>query len=146
MNKPIRVLLVEDNPGDADLTRETLEAGKLKLQIDVVVDGAEAVDFLLRRGRYTHVELPDLVVLDLNLPKLDGRQVLEEIRKDAAAAMVPVVVLTSSDAERDVARSYQLGANCYVTKPVDLAAFQSIVRSIEGFWFTVVKLPPKVVP
>lgn len=143
MNNPIRVLLVEDNPGDADLTRDTLEAGLLKPHVDVVVDGAEAVDYLLRRRRYAQAPVPDLVVLDLNLPKLDGRQVLEEIRKHPAAALVPVVVLTTSDAEHDVVGSYQLGANCYVTKPAGLTAFQGVVRAIEAFWFNVVKLPPK---
>lgn len=144
MPKPIRVLLVEDNPGDADLTRETLEEGKLFIELSLVVDGAEAIDFLLQRGRHSAAQLPDLVVLDLNLPKLDGREVLTEMRKVPALSTIPVVVLTSSDAERDVAQSYQLGANCYVTKPVGLEAFQNIVRSIEGFWFTIVKLPTKV--
>jgi DNA-binding response OmpR family regulator len=139
--KPIRVLLVEDNPGDADLTRETLETGRLHLEIAVVTDGAEAVAYLLRRPPFASVEVPDLVMLDLNLPKLDGRQVLAEMRRHDDLKRVPVVVLTSSDAERDVVESYKLGANCYVTKPVDLEAFQSIVRSVEGFWFTVVKLP-----
>jgi CheY-like chemotaxis protein len=133
--------MVEDNPGDADLTRDTLESGKLTLDISVAVDGAEALDYLLRRGRYTDANLPDLILLDLNLPKMDGRQVLAEVKKHEELQSIPVVILTSSNAERDVVQSYKLGANCYVTKPVDLTAFQSIVRSIEGFWFTVVKLP-----
>jgi CheY-like chemotaxis protein len=141
MTEAIRVLLVEDNPGDADLTRETLEASKLFLEISTVSDGLEALDFLHRRGAHARAELPDLIVLDLNLPKLDGQQVLAEIRKDERLRALPVVVLTSSDAERDIVQSYKLGANCYVTKPVDLAAFQSIVKAIEGFWFTIVKLP-----
>ncbi len=141
MTAPIRVLLVEDNPGDAELTRDTLEAGKLVLDIHVVVDGAEAIDFLLQRGAHVGAPIPDLVVLDLNLPKRDGREVLQEIRRHAALRTTPVVILTSSDAEKDIAQGYLLGANCYITKPVDLAAFQQIVRSIETFWFTIVRLP-----
>lgn len=141
MTQPIRVLLVEDNPGDADLTRETLETSRLLLDITVVVDGAEAIDYLLKRGRYVEAPTPELVVLDLNLPKRDGREVLTELRQHENLRTLPVVVLTSSDSERDIVQSYALGANCYITKPVDLRAFQAIVRSIEGFWFTVVKLP-----
>jgi two-component system, chemotaxis family, response regulator Rcp1 len=141
MTKPIRVLLVEDNPGDAELTRETLEAGKVKLEIDVAIDGEEALDFLCRRGRHAGAATPDVVILDLNLPKLNGGEVLAEMRRDDALKAIPVVILTSSDSERDIVRSYAAGASCYVSKPVDLGAFQAIVRSIESFWFTVVKLP-----
>lgn len=141
MIRPIRVLLVEDNPGDADLTRESLEASKLMIDIDVAIDGEQALDFLFKRGRHVQAETPDLIVLDLNLPKIDGRQVLAELRQDEQLRKIAVVVLTSSDAERDIAASYELGANCYVVKPIDLDAFQSIVKSIEGFWFTVVRLP-----
>jgi CheY-like chemotaxis protein len=139
--RPIRILLVEDNPGDAELTRETLEAGRLHLRISVVVDGAQALAYLRREPPFDAAEAPDLILLDLNLPKLDGREVLAEMRSREELRRIPVVVLTSSDAEKDVAESYGLGANCYVTKPVDLHAFQSIVRSVEGFWFTVVRLP-----
>lgn len=139
--KPLHVLLVEDNPGDAELTCEAFETSKLLLKIVVVVDGAEALDYLLRRGAYPEAELPDIVLLDLNVPKIDGRQVLATIRATDSLRHLPVVVLTSSDAERDIVESYRMGANCYVTKPVDLQAFQAIVRSVEGFWFTVVKLP-----
>jgi chemotaxis family two-component system response regulator Rcp1 len=141
MTHPIRVLLIEDNPGDAELTRDTLEYGKVYVEIAVVVDGAEALEYLLRRGRYENAPTPDLIMLDLNLPKMGGRQVLEEIKRHGDLGAIPIVVLTSSDAERDIRESYELGANCYVTKPVDLKAFQAIVRSIESFWFTVVKLP-----
>jgi CheY-like chemotaxis protein len=141
MTSAIRVLLVEDNPGDADLTRETLEDGKLFVQIDVVVDGAQALDFLLRRSPFTDALQPDLILLDLNLPKMGGREVLAEIKKHPSLRVIPVVVLTSSDAEQDVVKSYELGASCYVTKPVGLQAFQSIVHAIEKFWFTVVRLP-----
>ena len=111
------------------------------LEIDVVTDGAQAVDYLLKQGAFAAAETPDLIMLDLNLPKMDGRQVLERVKTSERLKLVPVVILASSDAENDVVRSYQLGANCYVIKPVDLAAFQSIVKAIEGFWFTVVKRP-----
>lgn len=139
---PIRVLLVEDNPADADLTREQLEASRLHLSLSVAVDGVEAMDFLHGKGKFAGEARPDLVLLDLNIPRKDGREVLAEIKTDPALKSIPVVVLTSSDAERDVLQSYSLGANCYVKKPVDLRAFQGIIRGLEGFWFTVVKLPP----
>ena len=142
LGRPIRVLLVEDNPADADLARETLEAGSLYLDLQVAVDGVEALDYLCRRGRYTDARTPDLILLDLNLPRLDGRKVIESIRSEPHLKKVPIIVLTSSDAEKDVVASYELGANCYLTKPVDLALFQEIIRRIEGFWLTVVKLPP----
>ena len=141
MTTPIRVLLVEDNPGDAHLTRDTLEQSKILIQIAVTTDGEDALDYLLGRGDYVGVALPDLIVLDLNLPRLGGREVLAEMKRHEQLRGIPVVVLTSSDAEKDVVMSYQLGASCYVTKPVGLAAFQTIVKSIESFWFTVVKLP-----
>ena len=141
MTTPIRVLLVEDNPGDAHLTRDTLEQSKLLIEITVAIDGEDALDYLLGRGSYAGVALPDLIVLDLNLPKLSGREVLAEMKLHDRLRGIPVVVLTSSDAEKDVVMSYQLGASCYVTKPVGLEAFKDIVRSIESFWFTVVKLP-----
>jgi CheY-like chemotaxis protein len=138
---PLRVLLVEDNPADADLTKETLEMGKLDLDIATVVDGAEAISFLLRRAPFADAATPHLVLLDLNLPKVDGREVLTEMRKHDELRKIPVIVLTSSDAERDIVQSYSLGANCYVTKPVGLDAFQSVLRAVESFWLTVVKLP-----
>ncbi len=141
MNRPLSVLLVEDNPGDADLVIETLEQGKLKLDIAVAVDGAQALARLLRQPPFEAVVSPDLILLDLNLPKVTGREVLARIKQEPGLREIPVVVLTSSDAEHDIVRSYQLGANCYVTKPVGLVAFQTIVQAIEGFWFTVVKLP-----
>lgn len=141
MSPAFRVLLVEDNPGDADLTREALEDGKLLVEIAVVVDGVQAIDYLLQRPPFEAAQLPDLILLDLNLPRMSGREVLAEIKKHPALQLIPVVVLTSSDAENDISKSYQLGANCYVTKPVGLQAFQAIVKSIESFWFTVVRLP-----
>jgi two-component system, chemotaxis family, response regulator Rcp1 len=141
MSQPINVLLVEDNPGDAELTKETLEAGKLHVSINVAIDGTEALSYLLRKPPHEGCELPDLILLDLNLPKLTGGEVLAEIRRHERLRTIPVVILTSSDAEKDIVKSYELGANCYVTKPVGLEAFQEIVRSLEAFWFTVVKLP-----
>jgi CheY-like chemotaxis protein len=139
MSQPIRVLLIEDNPGDAELTIETLKAGKLFVDVEVAVDG----DLALKRlaGAGSRRSIPDLILLDLNLPKMDGREVLAEIKRHEDLRRIPVVILTSSDAERDVNKSYELGANCYVTKPVGLEAFRAIVRSVESFWFTVVKLP-----
>ena len=141
MSRPIRVLLIEDNPGDAELTKDTLEAGKVLLEISIAFDGAEALAQLQAQSAAGGAELPDLILLDLNLPKLDGRQILGAIKQEELLRKIPVVILTSSDAEVDVVKSYELGANCYVTKPVGLEAFQSIVRSVEDFWFAVVKLP-----
>jgi chemotaxis family two-component system response regulator Rcp1 len=142
MHHPVHFLLVEDNPGDADLTRETLESSKVQIRLSVVCDGAEALDFLRQKGKHSEAQLPDLILLDLNLPKLSGRDVLAEIKASAELRHIPIVVLTSSDAERDIAESYRLGANCYITKPVDWRAFQSIVQGVESFWLTIVKLPP----
>jgi CheY-like chemotaxis protein len=141
MTRPIRVLLVEDNPGDADLIRDTLDSGAQKLDMAVVGDGAAASDYLLRRGPYADAERPDLVLLDLNLPGVDGRRLLAEMRLHSQLRAIPVVVLTSSDAASDITGSYEAGASCYVTKPGELTAFQSAVRSIEAFWFKVAKLP-----
>ena len=141
MTQPIHVLLVEDSPGDADLAKESLEASKLHVRISVVTDGVEALQFLRREGRHSEAPRPDIILLDLNLPRRDGREVLADCKQDPDLRGIPVVVLTSSAAEKDVAMSYNLGANCYVTKPVDLAQFSTIVRSIEDFWFTVVRLP-----
>ncbi len=138
---PIHILLVEDNPGDAELTREALADSKLLSRLHVVRDGVEALAFLHQEGEYAQVPRPDLVLLDLNLPRKDGRAVLKEIKADPSLRLIPVVVLTSSQAEQDVARAYELNANCYVTKPVGLEQFLTIVQSIEQFWLTVVKLP-----
>jgi chemotaxis family two-component system response regulator Rcp1 len=141
MREAVHVLLVEDNPADVDLARESLEGGKLALELSVVADGLQALDFLRRRGAHASAPRPDLILLDLNLPMKDGREVLAEIKQDDDLKLIPVVVLTSSEAETDVAKTYALGANCYVTKPVGFKAFQEIVRSIESFWFAIVKLP-----
>ena len=141
MTAPIHVLLIEDNPADALLTRETLETSKLHLSVEVAPDGEFATDLLLKRAAEEPHKLPDLILLDLNLPRVKGTEVLAEIRGHEKLRVIPVVVLTSSDAERDVARSYELGANCYVVKPVGLEAFQTIVSAVQNFWFSVVKLP-----
>lgn len=144
--QPIEVLLVEDNPGDVRLTREALRDGKVANNLSVVPDGVEALAFLRRQGRYADAPRPDLILLDLNLPKKDGREVLQDIKADPVLQRIPVVVLTSSEAERDIAQAYALHANCYITKPVDLDQFITVVRSIEDFWFTIVKLPAEPRP
>jgi len=135
------VLMVEDNPADADLTRETLEAGRFQLVLSVAADGEEAMSFLRKQGRHAGERRPDLILLDLNIPKQDGRRVLAEAKGDPELRTIPVIVLTSSDAERDIAQCYLLGANCYLTKPVDLHAYQAIVQSVENFWLALAKLP-----
>jgi CheY-like chemotaxis protein len=143
VSRPVEILLVEDNPGDVRLTREGLREGKVQNNLSVAPDGVEALAFLRREGKYTNAARPDLILLDLNLPKMDGREVLEVIKADASLRNIPVVVLTSSQAEQDIVRAYDLHANCYITKPVDLDQFIRVVHSIEDFWFTVVKLPPE---
>ena len=139
--QPVEILLVEDNPGDARLTQEALKDGKVYNNLTVVPDGVEAMAYLRREGRYAGATQPDLILLDLNLPKKDGREVLQEIKADENLRRIPVVVLTSSSAEQDVLKSYGLHANCYVTKPVDLDQFIGAVKAIENFWLTVVTLP-----
>ena len=139
---PIEILLVEDNPGDADLAREALESGKIHNNLSIVGDGVEAMAFLRRTGKHAQAPRPDLVLLDLNLPRKDGREVLGEIKMDDDLKCIPVVILTISKDEEDVLKSYNLHANCFITKPLDLAQFLKVVRAIEEFWFTIVKLPP----
>jgi CheY-like chemotaxis protein len=140
--RPAEILLVEDNPGDIRLTQEALR-GRLTNNLHVACDGEEAIDFLYRRGRHPGAPRPDLILLDLNLPKMDGREVLAVIKKDPDLRGIPVVVLTTSHAEADVCRAYKLNCNCYITKPVDLDQFIKVVESIESFWLTIVTLPPK---
>lgn len=137
----IEILLVEDNPADVRLTKEALKEAKVRNNLSVVEDGVEAMEFLSQQGKYADAPRPDLILLDLNLPKKDGREVLEEIKQDSSLKRIPVVVLTTSQAEEDILRTYNLHANCYVTKPVDLDQFITIVKSIEDFWLTIVKLP-----
>lgn len=140
--KPINILLVEDNPGDADLAREALCDSKFNNNLQVVDDGEKAMSFLRREGTYSDMPRPDLILLDLNLPKKDGRQVLAEIKADEGLKRIPVVILTTSRAEEDVLKTYNLHANCYITKPIDLNQFLHVVKSIEDFWLSIVVLPP----
>ena len=140
-NEPIDILLVEDNPGDERLTREALKEGKVYSNLHWVKDGVEALEFLRKQGKYKNTPRPDIILLDLNLPKKDGREVLQEIKNDDKLKRIPVVILTTSKAEEDVLKTYNLHANCYVTKPVDLDKFIVVVKSIDAFWLTVVTLP-----
>jgi two-component system, chemotaxis family, response regulator Rcp1 len=140
--RPLEILLVEDNPADVRLTEEAFREGKIHNTLVVARDGVEAMDFLHRRGKYADAVRPDLILLDLNLPRKDGREVLAEIKADPDLRRIPVVVLTTSRAEMDIVRSYNLHANCYVVKPVDLDQFIGIIQSIESFWLTAVMLPP----
>lgn len=142
--RTVDILLVEDNPGDVELTREALETARVSNRLHVVDDGAEAIDFLFRRGKFALAPRPDIILLDLNLPNKDGREVLSEIKADANLSQIPIVVLTTSQADEDILRAYQLHANCYITKPIDFNQFLRIVASIQDFWLNVVKLPGKV--
>lgn len=140
---PVDILLVEDNPGDVRLTREALNGAKVWNKLHVVTDGVEALAYLRQHGQYAGMPRPDLILLDLNLPKKDGREVLAEIKTDPSLRRIPVVILTTSRAEVDILKSYDLHANCYITKPVDLEQFISVVQEIKEFWLTIVKLPPE---
>jgi two-component system, chemotaxis family, response regulator Rcp1 len=139
---PVEILLVEDNPGDVDLAREALENSKIRNTLSVVGDGEDALAFLRRKGKYAAAPRPDLILLDLNLPKKSGREVLAEIKSDEDLKRIPVVILTVSKDEEDILESYNLHANCFITKPIDLHQFLRVVRAIEDFWLTIVKLPP----
>ena len=141
--QPIEILLVEDNPGDVRLTNEALRDSKMINHLNTVSDGGAALAYLRRQGEYAQATRPDLILLDLNLPKKDGREVLAEIKNDPDLKRIPVVIITSSSAEEDILRSYNLHANCYISKPVDLDRFMTVVKSIEDFWVSIVKLPPK---
>jgi CheY-like chemotaxis protein len=150
-SRPIEILLVEDNPGDVNLTRialadssgKTLREREINVNLSVVADGVEAMNFLHRQGEYHQAIHPDLILLDWNLPRKDGREVLVEIRANERLQRIPVVVLTTSQAEEDILKAYNLHANCYITKPVDFTQFVQIIQSIEDFWFTIVQLPPE---
>ena len=146
MTAPVEILLVEDNPGDVRLTREALRRGRVANTLHVVGDGDEALAFLRREAPFENAPRPGLVLLDLNLPGLDGRDVLAEVKSDPELRRVPIIVLTTSSADRDIARSYDLGANCFVSKPVALDDFLDVIRSFEGFWLTVVNLPSEATP
>lgn len=141
--KPARILLIEDNQDDIELTLEALQDSKVRIEIEVVSDGMAAMAFLRREGVYADKPRPDLILLDLNLPLKDGREVLKEIRGDQDLTDIPVVVLTTSEDEEDILRAYKLHANCYIAKPVDFVRFTEIIRQVEGFWLQLVKLPPR---
>jgi CheY-like chemotaxis protein len=139
--RPIEVLLVEDNPGDVRLTQEALKEGRIINHLNVVRDGVEATDYLWRRGKFQDAPRPDLILLDLNLPRKNGSEVLQEIKSDPSLRRIPVMILTTSKAQQDLQQAYDLHANCYIAKPVDLDQFLNVVRSIEHFWFKIVTLP-----
>jgi chemotaxis family two-component system response regulator Rcp1 len=144
--RPVNVLLVEDNPGDVRLTQEAFKEAKISIKLDVTMDGAEAINFLRKEGEYANMVTPDLILLDLNLPKKDGREVLKEIKTDDLLKRIPVVVLTTSNAEQDIMKSYNLHVNCYINKPVDFEKFFDIIQKIEEFWLTTAILPTMVRP
>ena len=141
--KAIVILLVEDNPGDVRLAQEALKESKIRNKLFVVNDGVEAMEYLRRQGKYADAARPDLILLDLNLPRKSGREVLTEIKTDGSLKRIPVVVLTVSRAEEDIIKAYDRYANCYITKPLDFNQFMAVTKAIEGFWLTIVKLPPK---
>ena len=140
--QPLEVLLVEDSPGDIRLTQEALKDAKVHINLRVARDGIDAMAFLMREGEYTTAPRPDLILLDLNLPRKDGREVLKEIKENPELKSIPVVILTTSASEADILRSYMLHAHCYITKPVNLDGFLTVVKSIDSFWLSIVKLPP----
>lgn len=143
MSQPFEILLLEDNPGDIELIREAFQESRINYRLSVVRDGEAAIAFLHRQGKYTNAPRADLILLDLNVPKIDGRQVLAEIKNDPYLRRIPVIVLSTSAAEQDVLESYELHANCYITKPIDFEHFIAIVKAVENFWLDIVKLPPK---
>lgn len=144
MDKLVEILLVEDNEADIRLTQEGLKEAKIRNNLNIVRDGEEAMDFLNKAGNYSKVATPDLILMDLNLPKKDGREVLEEIKNDEKLTHIPVVVLTTSEAEKDIVKSYKLHANCYVAKPMGMDQFVEVIKAIENFWFSIVKLPKEI--
>lgn len=143
LGSPIEILLVEDNPGDANLTKKALADSKVHNNMHVAEDGEEALAFLRQEGEFSGARRPDLILLDLNLPKTSGHEVLQEIKDDETLSTIPVVVLSSSSAEEDIIKTYKLHASCYVSKPVDLTQFMKVVKSIDEFWFSIVRLPSK---
>lgn len=143
-NRPINILLIEDNPGDVRLTQEAFREGKISVNLSVVMDGVEAINYLRKEEPYQNTVNPDLILLDLNLPKKDGREVLEEVKSDLLLKRIPVVVLTTSNSEQDIMRSYSLHANCYINKPVDFDQFFDVIKKIEDFWLTIAILPSMV--
>lgn len=141
---PVNILLIEDNPGDVRLTQEAFKEGQISINLDVVMDGVEAIKYLRKQEQYAESMTPDLILLDLNLPKRDGREVLQEIKTDDTLKRIPVVILTTSNAEQDILKSYNLHVNCYINKPVDFDRFFEIIQKIEDFWLTTAKLPSMI--
>jgi CheY-like chemotaxis protein len=141
-SRAINILLVEDNPGDIRLTKEAFKDGRIQNELNVVMDGEEAIFYLKKTGKYTSAKTPDIILLDLNLPKKDGREVLAEIKADPLLMRIPVIILTTSSAQSDIVHTYSNHANCYIMKPVDFNQFMEVVRTIENFWLTIVMLPP----
>jgi chemotaxis family two-component system response regulator Rcp1 len=141
MNRPIEILLVEDNPAEVRLTIEGLKEARIANNLSSVMDGDSAIDYLHRRGKHAAAPRPDLILLDLNLPGIDGRTVLRHIKEDPQLKIIPVVIITSSEAESDIIKSYEAHANCFISKPIDFEGFTNVIRSIENFWFTIVRLP-----
>ena len=142
-SRAVRILLVEDNPGDVRLTREALREAKVRNEMAVAMDGEEAIAYLRRTGKFKDATRPDVIMLDLNLPKKSGLEVLKDVKSDDDLRRIPIVVVTSSEAEQDIVKSYNLHANCFVTKPVDLSRFLEVVKAVENFWLTIVQLPPE---
>ncbi len=142
VGRPVKILLVEDNPADVRLTKEALTEGKIRNELEVVDNGEMALGYLRRKGNYARASRPDLILLDLNLPRKNGHEVLAEVKEDSQLKRIPVVILTTSSAEKDILATYNLHANCYITKPVDLNQFMEVVKTIEDFWLTIVRLPP----
>jgi len=142
--RPVNILLIEDNPGDVRLTQEAFKEGHLAVNLSVVMDGVEAINYLRKMGKYTEATTPDLILLDLNLPKRDGREVLEDIKADPVLMFIPVVVLTTSNAEQDILKTYRLHANCYINKPVDFEKFFDVIQKIEDFWLSTAILPTMI--
>ena len=140
-NRPVNILLIEDNPGDVRLTQEAFKEGKVNTKLDIVMDGVEAIKYLRKQGSYADSSTPDLILLDLNLPKRDGREVLEEIKADSELKRIPIVILTTSNAEQDIIKSYNLHVNCYINKPVDFDKFFDIIQKIQDFWLKTAILP-----
>ena len=143
-NRPINILLIEDNPGDVRLTQEAFKEGKVSTNLDIAMDGVEAIKFLRKEDSYANVATPDLILLDLNLPKRDGREVLKEIKADEKLKRIPIVILTTSNAEQDIIKSYNLHVNCYINKPVDYDKFFDIIQKIEDFWLKTAILPTMI--
>ncbi len=140
----IEILLIEDNPGDIEITRQSLNSGKINNKLQVVMDGEEALDYLFQRGKHEKSNLPDMILLDLNLPKVSGREILKALKEDELRKSIPVIILSSSEAAADIDESYQLHANCFVTKPVQLETFMDVVQVIESFWINIVRLPDQL--